>query len=331
MGTRVRAALATTAVVVVALVAACGDNGSNRSVAETADDGGGGAGGGAVSASVAAATAGRGDAATDADQLQASGGGGAPAAADEQAAGAPLPQGLGSAKIVKTAAIDLEVAEGSFDAAFSKVVTIAAANGGFVASSTSSSGGRGDRDDRQAAGSVVLRIPSENFDAARQQLIDLGDLRTQRVGGEDVGGQLTDLDARLRNLRSQEEAIRLLMTKASNVGETLEVQRQLSSVREQIERLAAEQARLADSVALSTLTVSLAEPGVTVHEGPGRSIAGAFRDALEGAQSVLAAVIIALGYVLPLGFLAGAAWLAVRPLIGRARREREPATASVSP
>jgi hypothetical protein len=177
----------------------------------------------------------------------------------------------------------------------------------------------------------VLRIPSENFDAARQQLVALGDLRTQRVGGEDVAGQLTDLDARLRNLRSQEEAIRLLMTKASNVGETLEVQRQLSSVREQIERLAAEQARLADSVALSTLTVSMAEPGVSVNAGPGRSIADAFREALEGAQSVLSGVIIVLGYVVPLALLLALFWLAVRPLVGRGRRQPEPATVPVSP
>src|SRR4051794_38709637 len=48
----------------------------------------------------------------------------AAAAAPQPAdAGAPLPAGLGEAKVVKTASIDVEVTKGGFDAAFSKVPT----------------------------------------------------------------------------------------------------------------------------------------------------------------------------------------------------------------
>lgn len=229
-----------------------------------------------------------------------------------------LPPNLGQAKVVKTASIDVEVRRGAFDAAFSKVSTIAAANGGFVASSTSSRGS-GD-DDRQAAGSLVVRVPAEAFDDVRRELIALGDLRGQQLRGDDVGGQLADLDARLRNLRSQEEAIRLLMTKTTNVGETLEVQRQLGQVREQIELLAGEQARLGDAVAFSTITLALAEPGAALRRTDDRtSIGAAFARALEGASAVVAAVIVSLGYLLPLGVLLGIAWLVARPVI-RLRR-----------
>ncbi|HUP85351.1 MAG TPA: DUF4349 domain-containing protein [Acidimicrobiales bacterium] len=227
----------------------------------------------------------------------------------------PLPQGLGAPRVVKTASVDVEVAEGRFDVAFSKVPSIAAAHGGFVSSSTSSQGGG---ENRPAAGSVVLRVPAEHFDVVRQELVGLGKLRSEQIKGDDVSAQLTDLDARLRNLRAQEEAIRLLMTRAKTIGETIEVQRQLGAVREQIEQLAAEQARLGDAVALSTLTVSLAEPGaIVVEEHEAAPLAHAVERALQGAQAVLAATIIGLGYVIPLGLLLALGWLAGRPFFGR--------------
>jgi hypothetical protein len=278
---------------------------------------GGGATGGALYAQDAGAAAAPVAATTDAS-------GSSVAASGDGDAGAPLPQGIGAPRVIKTASVDLEVPKGRFDAAFSKVPTIAAAHGGFVSSSTSSQAA--DAEDRQAAGSIILRVPADQFDAVRQELVGLGKLRSQQVKGEDVSAQLTDLDARLRNLRAQEEAIRLLMTKAKTIGETIEVQRQLGTVREQIEQLSAEQGRLGDAVALSTLTVSLAEPGAVVQqEGAGSPLGDAVGHALDGAQAVLAATIIGLGYVVPLGLLLAVGWFLSRPFVGR---RAEPVTPS---
>lgn len=239
-------------------------------------------------------------------------------ARDESSETSPLPPNLGGSKVIKTGSIEVEVRRGAFDAAFSKVSTIAATHGGFVASSTSSQGATGEK--RRHAGNLVVRVPAAAFDDVRRELIALGELRGQQIRGDDVAGQLTDLDARLRNLRSQEEAMRLLMTKTTNVGETIEVQRQLSAVREQIERLAAEEARLSDAVSFSTITISLAEPGAGLRPSEdGASIGAAFARALEAASAVVAAVIVSLGYLLPLGLLVAIAWLAARPLM-RLRR-----------
>jgi hypothetical protein len=236
-----------------------------------------------------------------------------------------LPAGVTGDRVVKTASLEIEVASGGFAAAFSKVPTIAAAQGGFVASSSSL---QGTEEGRQAAGTLVVRVPSEHFDATRQQLVDLGELQSQQLKGDDVGGQLADLDARLRNLQSHEEAIRLLMTKTGTIGETIEVQRQLSTVREQIEQLAAQQARLQDAVAYATITLSLAEPGIAFNpEGDGSPLADALGRALDGAEHVLAALIVTLGYLVPLALLAGLAWLVSRPLLARRRPAPAPTAA----
>lgn len=266
--------------------------------------------------------------ATGAVAASADGGGTAGGSGTGELAAAPLPQGLGDAKVVKSASLQVEVKSDGFAAAFSKVPTIAAANGGFVASSSSL---QATTEGQQSAGSLVVRVPADRFDAARQQLIDLGKLRSEQLQGEDVGGKLTDLDARLRNLRSHEEALARLMTKAGTIGETIEVQRQLSAVREQIEQLAGEQARLNDAVAFSTLTLSLAEPGAALNpEGDRSPLGDAWAKAVDGAESVLAGVVVTVGYVVPLALLAGLAWLVARPFLHRRREGAVVASPSVS-
>lgn len=323
MGMRLRLAAATVVVALVG-VGACSSAGEDDGVrSEASLPTSAGADAGSSNDDFAKSSGSSVANATTAAAVESGGGGGgsqdgaATVADTEATAAAPLPPGIGAPRVIKTAIIDLEVAEGRFDVAFSKVPSIAAALGGFVASSTSSQAGGAD-DDRQAAGSLVLRVPAEHFESARTELLKLGELRSQQVKGDDVSAQLTDLDARLRNLRSQEEALRLLMTRTKTIGETIEVQRQLGGVREQIEQLAAQQARLSDAVAMSTLTVNLAEPGAAMKaEADPSPLGEAVRQAVRGAQNVLAGTIVAIGYVVPLALLLAAAWLVSRPIRGR--------------
>jgi hypothetical protein len=253
------------------------------------------------------------------------GGAAAPAArADAAAASVPggatgLPSGLGAPKVVKTATIALEVKKGRFSSSFSQVASIAAANGGFVSSSTSAAGT--DEGQRISVGTLVVRVPADRFDETRRQLGGLGRLTSEQLKGDDMSGTLADLDARLRNLRSQEEAIRLIMAKAKTIGETVQVQEQLTAIRDQIERLASEQARLNDAVSLSTLTVSLSEPGAGfVQPKEPSPLATSFERAVNGAEAVAGGLVVSLGYLLPLALLAAFVWLATRPFSARRAR-----------
>jgi hypothetical protein len=237
------------------------------------------------------------------DTASAGGGGGAGGAVAATAPPATgdipdsLPAAIASPRIVKTATLRIEVDDKTFGRAFSEVATIASSAGGFVASSTSYAG---DGDEHGlASGSLVLRVPAEQFDAVRQKVRGLGDLQSEEIQGEDVGAQLTDVEARLRNLRSQEEAIRELMRRAGNVGETLQVQNQLGSVRGEIEQLAAQQARLTDAVNFATITVQLSEPGATPGGDPS-PLRDALDRAVEGAESIIAGMIVLFGYLFPI-------------------------------
>ena len=225
-----------------------------------------------------------------------------------------LPASVSQPRIVKTATLRVEVKDGSFRRVFSEVATIASGSGGFVASSTSAAG----ESDGPASGSLVVRIPAERFDEVRSRIAKLGDLKSEELRGDDVGAQITDIEARLRNLRAQEEAIRVLMERASNVPETLQVQSQLTELRGQIEQLDAQRLRLDDAVTFATLTVQLDEPGAAPR-GERSQLAKAVSAAIDGAAAVLAAVIVAIGYALPLAALALVAFAVIR-LATRPRR-----------
>ena len=64
---------------------------------------------------------------------------------------------------------------------------------------------------------------------------------------------------------------------------------------------------------LGTITLSLREEGVAAADAVSNpSLGRALKHSLEGFLRVLFAVIVGLGYLIPIAALAGAAWLIVR-------------------
>lgn len=257
-----------------------------------------------------ASTVGRDVASTGAAQDSA-GGSGAPAFTGK-AEIAPLPPDGGGAapvvpgspQVVRTADVRVKVAKGGFNAAFDRVASVAAANGGFVSSSSTATV------DEARSGILTVRVPADRFDSVRLALGELGEIESQSIRGEDVSGQLVDYEARLRSLQAQEESLLVLVGRATAVGEVLQVQQTLFSVRQQIEQLKAQKANLEQSVSLATLQVSLFEPGAAVvrpvDDKP--SLARSFEEAVDGMISVVGGMIVVVGYLIPIGVLGLLVW-----------------------
>jgi hypothetical protein len=202
----------------------------------------------------------------------------------------------GAPKVVRTADLRVKVGKGGFGGAFDRVASIAAADGGFVVSSSTSSA------DGARSGDLTVRVPADRFDAARQSLGALGSVETQSIRGEDVSGQLVDYDARLKSLQAQEDALRVLVGQAKAVGEVLQVQSSLFNVRQQIEQLTAQRANLDQSASLATIHVSMFEPGAAATTAPpadDRSLAHSMAKAVDGMLAVVGGMIVVLGWVLP--------------------------------
>lgn len=217
---------------------------------------------------------------------------GAPTSASRSVAAAP--------RVVKTATIQLSVTDKQVTKAADAASSLASTLGGFVASTQRSSG------DGHSA-TLTIRVPAASFDNALRELRKLGKVSNEEIGGDDVTGQLVDLDARLRSLRAQEQALNALLAKANTVGETLQVAQASAEVRTQIEQLAAQQQTLGDQADFATITAHIAGPGgvVPTEPSPDPLLVKSFRTATNTTLSVIGGVRVVLGFLLPLAVIGG--------------------------
>jgi len=204
------------------------------------------------------------------------------------------------AKVVKTATLSLSVERDAVTKIADAVSHIADRQGGYVANTQRESG-----DAQQAT--LTVRVPAAAYDASLMELRKLGKVTSESLGGKDVTGTLVDLDARLRSLRAQEQALNALMTRANTVGETLQVAQTAAEVRTQIEQLAAQQAQIADQADYATITVNVLGPHAAINQTTAKSdplLVNSFKRAAGGTLAVFGGVIVVLGYALPTALLA---------------------------
>jgi hypothetical protein len=134
-------------------------------------------------------------------------------------------------KIVRTGTLTLQVKD--IAKAQDEVTAIASQMNGFVVSSNQ----RAD-DDEDPRGYISIRVPAERFNEALQKIRALSvKVVYENTNSQDVTEQYTDLKAQLKNYEATEAQYLELMKKAENVKDILEVQRELSNVRGNIERV----------------------------------------------------------------------------------------------
>jgi Domain of unknown function (DUF4349) len=227
--------------------------------------------------------------------------------------GEPGPVGgsLAAPRVIKTARLRIEVGEGSLSATFADVERLAGRHAGFVSESFTSS-------DPARSGELTIRVPAAVFESVVAELKSLGRVETQRISGVDVTADFVDLQARLRNWEAQERVLVRLMGEANTINESLQVQRELQGVRVEIERIQGQLRVLGDQTELASISMSIHEPGAAeALTEPEEK--GAWERAVSAAGEVLTAMLVGLGYLLP---ILGA--LLILWFVTRAIRSRRP-------
>ena len=216
-------------------------------------------------------------------------------------------------KIVRDGSITVVVPADGFGDAFDQASTIAESAGGFVLSSSIS---------QEDQGTLTLRVPAKKLDGAVVKLRGLGRLAELSLSGRDVTADYIDLKARLQVLQTQRDLIVKLLNASTSVGGQLSLSNRFADVQTQIERIQGSLNVLNDKVDLATLKVTLREEGVAPTSDANDdvqhpSLGSAWDRAVQGFFGVIAAVVVGLGYLVPLLVLAGAALLIRRAVIRR--------------
>ena len=101
------------------------------------------------------------------------------------------------------------------------------------------------------------------------------DVESEVSTSQDVTDEYFDLQSRLKNQQATEEALIRLLDRAESVDHALAVQRELSAVQENVERLLGRIKLLEETSAYSLITVSLklAPVDMSIDAGPDQSVA----------------------------------------------------------
>jgi hypothetical protein len=205
----------------------------------------------------------------------------APSAPPQPDAPAPVAR-----KIIRNATLTLEVEQPG--KAAQRVASIAEARGGFVVTSESrqQSGANGSKPYEIVT--VELRVPATQFDAALAEIRGAGgNVTAEKITGKDVTEEYIDLEARLRTQRALEAQLLEIMKGADAVADAISVQRELTNVRTEIERVEGRRRFLENQSSLSTISVTLQPPATFIGTtGFFRSLGAAFGEGVDIAAAI---------------------------------------------
>lgn len=141
-----------------------------------------------------------------------------------------------------------------------------------------------------------------------------GRITSESASAEDLTRQILDVEARLKAKRTLRDRLQaMLETKQGDVGELLEVERELARVVGDIDASTAQLAYMRQRVDMSALDVSYASAPVALSGGAWGPIKAAVNDFAQAAASAVAFIIYTVAYAAPFVLVLGPmVWLIMR-------------------
>ncbi len=156
-------------------------------------------------------------------------------------------------KIIYTGSVALRTDD--LDAAEKKLEAMVKQFNGYLGSA-SRSGTKGS----QRSGSWTIRIPSTGYGSFVKAIATIGELESSSQEAQDVSEEFYDVQARLKNKKVEEARLVELLQKATGkLTEVLQVEKELSRIREEIEQIEGRLRFLTNQTDLSTITVTINE------------------------------------------------------------------------
>jgi hypothetical protein len=212
---------------------------------------------------------------------------------------------LDNRKVIRTA--DLTILVDDTQTAVNQLRSVATTFGGYVADAN-----LWQVKDDLMRGTVSLRIDARQFDDALDRIKGIA-LEVQReiIDSQDVTQEYTDLNSRLRNLEATEQELLALLSdirkRTNSADEVLQVYRELTRIREEIEQIKGRIQYLDNQISLATINVELIpqEENLIVQPGwqPGQTLRDAVGALVSAGQGFINAAIWLIVFVLPVGLV----------------------------
>ncbi len=225
--------------------------------------------------------------------------------------------------------VNIEIIVNDTTTTTAQLESLAAEMGGFVSDSSSW------KDGDQLRASVTLRVPAGKLDEVMAQIRGLAlDVESESRSSQDVTEEFTDLDAQLRNRQAYEqELLELLKARREATGKTediLEVYREITRIRGEIEQIQGRMKYLSNLSAMATVQVALTpdalvRPLVVGKWQPQGTARDAIRALIDAGKFLLEALIWIVLLVVPvLIVILLPPFLILRAILKRRRARRQP-------
>ncbi|OIV42412.1 DUF4349 domain-containing protein [Flavobacterium johnsoniae] len=151
-------------------------------------------------------------------------------------------------KIIKQASLRFE--SNDLETSFNQIKNAVIANKGKIINDSEG------KDYQTIYRSLTVKVPSENFDSFLNSVSKgVSYFERKEISAEDVTEQYIDLTTRLKNKRKLEERYLQILQKATKISEILEIEKQISIIREEIEAKEGQLKYLESRVSESTFTI----------------------------------------------------------------------------
>lgn len=160
-----------------------------------------------------------------------------------------------SNKIIKNATITIETKD--FNASMKNIDKSLKEMGGYIENSEVNDSSEGKTQYRNAQ--ITYRIPKEKFDDFLNASSSFGKVTHKKVTGEDVTSKYYDESARVKSLQVEEQRLLELVKNSNDLNYMLQIEKELSNIRYQIENLTGDLKHLDNLVDYCTATISLSE------------------------------------------------------------------------
>jgi hypothetical protein len=204
-----------------------------------------------------------------------------------------------NSKIIKTADVRFQVEKlGEGVEAIKRNVKSA---GGYITSSNQS------RESTQITTSFTIRVPIVKFDSLLNGIMEASVYTDYKnINAQDVTEEYVDIEARIKTKKALEQRYLELLKQAKNVKEILEVEEQLSKIREEIEAKEGRMKYLNDQVAYSTITLAIYQ-NLEIADRPDLPFYTKIWNNIKGGLGAFVDFFIGIFYYLPFILLA---WIA---------------------